>query len=258
MKPWMLVGAVCAALVGVWGCGDSSADSDEAVVVGQERNGQTVELAVGTPLSVELAGNPTTGYEWTVAQIDSACLRLAGSTYTADSSAIGSGGTYVFRFEPLRAGRTVLGLVYRRAWEITAADQTFTLTVDVRAAGDNPPSAAALENTRWKLAAWSASSLNPAGFDVTAEFADGRIGGRSGVNRYGGASNSFASRIVDAPRHHVRDMGDGVRHRDSVLLVTVAIPEGNGAVLRVLAAGDEGEGNLVLGRITDLLAEAVV
>ncbi|HRT06241.1 MAG TPA: protease inhibitor I42 family protein [Kiritimatiellia bacterium] len=192
MKPWMLVGAVCAALVGVWGCGDSSADSDEAVVVGQERNGQTVELAVGTPLSVELAGNPTTGYEWTVAQIDSACLRLAGSTYTADSSAIGSGGTYVFRFEPLRAGRTVLGLVYRRAWEITAADQTFTLTVDVRAAGDNPPSAAALENTRWKLAAWSASSLNPAGFDVTAEFADGRIGGRSGVNRYGGDYSAAA------------------------------------------------------------------
>ena len=41
-------------------------------------------------------------------------------------------------------------------------------------------------NTRWKLAAWSASSLDPAGFDITADFADGRIGGRSAVNSYGG------------------------------------------------------------------------
>lgn len=191
MKRWMLVGAVCAILAGTFGCGDSPADPDEAFVVGQDRNGQTVALAVGTPLAVELAGNPTTGYEWTVAQVDSAHLRLAGSTYAADSSAVGSGGTYVFRFETLRAGRTVLGLVYRRSWETTAADQTFTLTVDIRD-GDDSSGAAALENTRWKLAAWSASSLSPAGFDVTAEFADGRIGGRSAVNSYGGDYSAAA------------------------------------------------------------------
>ena len=191
MKRWMLVGAVCAILAVAFGCDDSSADSDDAVVVGQDRNGQTVELAVGTPLAVELAGNPTTGYEWTVSQIDSAHLRLAGSTYAPDSSAVGSGGTYVFRFETLRAGRTVLGLVYRRSWETTAADQTFTLTVDIRD-GDDSSGAAALENTRWKLAAWSAGSLNPAGFDVTAEFADGRIGGRSAVNSYGGDYSAAA------------------------------------------------------------------
>ena len=52
--------------------------------------------------------------------------------------------------------------------------------------------AAALENTRWKLAAWSAGSPDPAGFDVTADFADGRIGGRSGVNSYGGDYSASA------------------------------------------------------------------
>ena len=45
---------------------------------------------------------------------------------------------------------------------------------------------AALEGTPWKLAAWSVSSLDPAGFEITADFADGRIGGRSAVNSYGG------------------------------------------------------------------------
>ena len=47
--------------------------------------------------------------------------------------------------------------------------------------------AGALDQTRWQLAAWSASALDPAGFDITADFADGRIGGRSAVNSYGGS-----------------------------------------------------------------------
>ena len=184
MKPWMLLGAVCAVLAGACGCGDSSADSDEAVVFGQDRNGQTVALAVGASLAVELAGNPTTGYEWTVAQIDAAYLRLIDSSYATDSSAVGSGGVYTFQFETLQPGATTLGLVYRRSWETTPADQAFTLTVTIQDAGtDAAP--ASLEGTSWQLAAWSASSLDPAGFDITADFAGGRIGGRSAVNTYG-------------------------------------------------------------------------
>lgn len=191
MKSWMLAGIALGCLALGPGCDDRSSDSSD-VVVAQSQNGETVALAKGDVLVVELAGNPTTGYEWTVAQIDSAYLRLAGSTYTADSSAIGSGGTYVFRFESLRTGRTVLGLVYRRAWETTAADQTFTLTVDVRAADGNSPNSTSLENSRWKLAAWSASALDPADFDITAEFAAGRIGGRAAVNSYGGDYSAAA------------------------------------------------------------------
>ena len=44
----------------------------------------------------------------------------------------------------------------------------------------------ALNNTRWKLTEWTLSSLNPADFTITAEFADGRISGKSGVNSYSG------------------------------------------------------------------------
>ena len=50
----------------------------------------------------------------------------------------------------------------------------------------NDSSADALDGTQWKLAAWSASFLDPAGFDLTAAFADGQISGRSAVNSYGG------------------------------------------------------------------------
>ena len=51
---------------------------------------------------------------------------------------------------------------------------------------------AALEGTPWKLAAWSVSSLDPAGFEITADFADGRISGRSAVNSYGGDCSASA------------------------------------------------------------------
>ncbi len=45
---------------------------------------------------------------------------------------------------------------------------------------------AALDGTSWRLAGWSASSLDPQAFTITAQFDDGRIGGTSAVNSYGG------------------------------------------------------------------------
>lgn len=43
-----------------------------------------------------------------------------------------------------------------------------------------------LDGTDWELVSWSASSLDPADFTITADFADGRIGGTAAVNNYGG------------------------------------------------------------------------
>lgn len=111
------------------GCGGGSADE---LAITEDRNGETLALEEGEKFSVELSGNPTTGYEWTVVRIDADFLRLAESAFNADSSAIGSGGTYVFRFETLQAGDTTLGLAYRRSWETSAADRAFTLALDIQ------------------------------------------------------------------------------------------------------------------------------
>lgn len=181
MKRWMFSGMILFLSLLV-GCDDRSAD---ALVVTQSQDGETVELAKGETLTVELAGNPTTGYEWTIARIDAAFLRLADSSYSPDSSAIGSGGRYAFRFEALNAGATSLGLVYRRSWEPSDADPTFTLAVNIQG-GTDDPAAASLNGTTWRLVGWSASSLDPADFNITAAFADGQISGRSAVNSYGG------------------------------------------------------------------------
>ena len=129
MKSWMLAGIVLCCFSLFLGCDDSSADP---LVVSQSQNGGTVALAKGETLAVELAGNPTTGYEWTIAQLDAAFLRLVDSSYSADSSAIGSGGLYTFRFETLQPGTTPLTLLYRRSWETTPSDQTFSLTLRIQ------------------------------------------------------------------------------------------------------------------------------
>ena len=52
--------------------------------------------------------------------------------------------------------------------------------------GGASTSAAALEGTSWRLTGWSISSKDPNDFTITAQFADGRIGGTSAVNQYGG------------------------------------------------------------------------
>jgi heat shock protein HslJ len=43
-----------------------------------------------------------------------------------------------------------------------------------------------LSGTAWKLTGWSVSSLDPADFTITADFADDQVGGQSAVNSYSG------------------------------------------------------------------------
>jgi len=50
----------------------------------------------------------------------------------------------------------------------------------------NDTGGGALAGTKWRLAAWSASSLDPTAFTITADFDESRISGTSAVNTYGG------------------------------------------------------------------------
>jgi heat shock protein HslJ len=73
---------------------------------------------------------------------------------------------------------------------------------------------AELEGTQWKLTEWTLSSLDARDFEITAQFADGTISGRSGVNSYGGTYTvgsrqsfkvgSIASREMAGPEPAMR------------------------------------------------------
>ena len=69
---------------------------------------------------------------------------------------------------------------------LTAAALLAVVLIAAVAAGCDGESSPSLEGTSWKLTGWSVSSQDPNDFTITAEFKDGRIGGTSAVNTYGG------------------------------------------------------------------------
>ncbi len=81
-------------------------------------SGRTLELPIDGGFEVELAGNMTTGYSWTIASCDEHVVRSLGEpTYAADSDKLGAGGLFTFKFQAVSAGETEVVLVYHRPWE---------------------------------------------------------------------------------------------------------------------------------------------
>ncbi|WP_174184738.1 protease inhibitor I42 family protein [Nocardia barduliensis] len=133
----LLLGAAVA------GCGDGSSEtiSTEAanpvVRVGDADADQQRRLLVGQRLVVALPANPSTGYSWSIARIDSSVVKQDGAAdYEPDSAepvAPGAGGTAVWNFVGVAAGVTTLQMEYARPWDqgLTPA-RTFSLTIEVR------------------------------------------------------------------------------------------------------------------------------
>ena len=99
----------------------------------QDMNGQTVNLVKEDTLILTIDGNPTTGYNWEVGEVDQTILEPLGEPeYDSDSALIGSGGTYTFTFKAAAAGTTNLKLIYYRSFEKDVPPvETFEITVVV-------------------------------------------------------------------------------------------------------------------------------
>jgi inhibitor of cysteine peptidase len=107
--------------------------SSKTVKVDDSMNGQTITVKQGETIVVTLAGNPTTGFGWTVKDLDTTILSQIGDySYKADSNLIGAGGVFTYQFKAEAAGTTTLKLDYARSWETDVApEQTFAVTVVV-------------------------------------------------------------------------------------------------------------------------------
>jgi inhibitor of cysteine peptidase len=118
---------ICAMVVAALMCGCGSAD----VVVDQGSAGDQIRLTRGQSLVVELAGNPTTGYDWYVESLDESVLSLTSQDFVSESSALGAGGTSTLRFTAVGEGTTQLRLVYERSFEDADPLEEFVVTVVV-------------------------------------------------------------------------------------------------------------------------------
>lgn len=105
------------------------------VTVSAANQDEPIHLQPGQQLEVRLAANITTGYSWSVQQVDRDVLRPTGDPgYTPDpapAGLAGRGGTAVLRFVAGNPGSTHLSLGYARPWENVPPEQTYTLDVTV-------------------------------------------------------------------------------------------------------------------------------
>ena len=101
--------------------------------ISEKDSGRTIGLKTGDVLEVTLAGNPTTGYSWSVASVGEILKQLGEPVFESASPGLtGAGGKVLLRFQALRPGKTVLKLAYRRIWEKKAPAATFEVTIRVR------------------------------------------------------------------------------------------------------------------------------
>ena len=113
----------------------SSCSSDEnGRTLTVENAGQTIEMNVGYIFSVELEGNPSTGYTWEVAEMDTALLKQVGETeFETDNDLVGASGVLILRFEAIGTGETPLNLIYHRPWEENIPpEETFEVSLVVK------------------------------------------------------------------------------------------------------------------------------
>jgi len=102
-------------------------------LVEKETAGATIDVQSGEKIMLALPGNPTTGYSWEASEEPSAeILRpLPGEPYRPESSLIGAGGTFLFRYEAVGPGEVTLNFVYHRPWERTPPQNSFSIRIAV-------------------------------------------------------------------------------------------------------------------------------
>jgi inhibitor of cysteine peptidase len=111
----------------------SGCSAQTALALEAKDAGRQIELQKGQTLTINLEGNPTTGYTWEVVESEGAVVRQVGEAeFKADSELMGAGGTQTLRFEAVTEGQMELRLVYHRPWEADAEPlETFTVQITV-------------------------------------------------------------------------------------------------------------------------------
>ena len=119
---------------------DAAGEGPAPLQATEADNGKTVQAAVGQKIVVALDGNITTGYSWAVAKVAGEAISQIGKVEYAQRPAprgmVGVGGQFKASFQAAKPGQATLTMEYRRPWEKNKpAEKTFTLTVQVQAAG---------------------------------------------------------------------------------------------------------------------------
>ena len=102
------------------------------LVVTEQQNNSTLEVALGSVITVKLPENPTTGYQWNLTTTPG--LNVTRDTYIPSSPQLaGSGGIRSWDMATVQEGTQQIRAIYMRSWEpITGNETTFSMTVVVK------------------------------------------------------------------------------------------------------------------------------
>ena len=113
---------------------ECSSSAGVQVKLSGENTASTIDIVVGDTLEIVLKGNPTTGYMWEVASVDTTVLsQVCEPEFRPKSDARGSGGKIIMRFKAVSVGHTLLKLIYHRPFEKNKPPiKVFSVTVIVK------------------------------------------------------------------------------------------------------------------------------
>lgn len=103
------------------------------IVVTEAQDNGTVHVKQGNYIIVQLAENPTTGYQWNLTTTPG--LLVTNTSYeTSDKTGklMGAGGTRTWDITAIATGKQKITAVYGRSWEpVTGSETGFSMTVVV-------------------------------------------------------------------------------------------------------------------------------
>ncbi len=103
--------------------------------IDEKMDSGNVELFVNDQIEISLPGNPTTGYEWMLTNVDYTILEKMGEPeYKTTGDAVGSSGYYIYKFKAIAPGETLVEMVYRRSFESedTPPEDEYNILIKVK------------------------------------------------------------------------------------------------------------------------------
>lgn len=126
------------AVVWLLGCESNSPVIDPIsadVLLDASFNGEELSILRGQVVVLTLASNPSTGFTWSVEEVDPSILRQRGlpEFQPGNSGQVGAEGVQIFRFDAIASGTTDLKLIYSQPFEegVEPADR-FEMRITVR------------------------------------------------------------------------------------------------------------------------------
>jgi predicted secreted protein len=105
-------------------------------VISENYNNKELKVTVGETFKISLDSNPTTGYDWTLADWDKSLLALADKGFINPNSSptlVGQAGKSYWTFKALKAGKQQLQMSYARPWESVQPLKKYQVTVVISA-----------------------------------------------------------------------------------------------------------------------------